>query len=200
MKKLISMAFGALALASSYASADVLTTTLHVDNNYTAYISTSDSVRGVQFGAGDSWQTGFQNKVTLAAGQDYYLHIFAGDEGGLASLLGQFSLDSTDHVFANGTQTLLSNATNWRGNTTGFNGTYGSVSDQGQNGVGPWGYQGDVSGSADWIWVGDANNVDAVYLTTKISAVANVPEPTSVALLGLGFLGMGGILRRKAKA
>jgi hypothetical protein len=200
MKKLISIAIGALALASSYASAALLTTTMHVDNNYKVYISTSDSVQGTLFDSGDSWPTGFQNQVQLNPGQDYYLHIYAGDEGGLASLLGQFSLTFKDHVFANGTQSLLSNTTNWFGNTTGFNGKYGSVSDQGQNGVSPWGYQSDINGSARWIWVGDANNVDAVYLTTKISAVANVPEPTSIALLGLGFLGMGGVLRRKAKA
>jgi hypothetical protein len=33
----------------------------------------------------------------------------------------------------------------------------------------------------------------------ELSVVSNVPEPTTIALLGLGFLGMGA-LRRKTKA
>lgn len=177
------------------ASATTLTTGINMDNGYIAYISTSDSVQGTQFGAANYWYTTFIDSVTLAPGTDYYLHIYGYDQGGAAGFLGEFNLDSPDHVFSNSSSNLLTNTTDWKANNTGFNDPYASVTGYGTNGVSPWGTRSGVSSTAQWIWSGDNNNNNAAYFTTKISATSSsVPDGgTTVLMLGLSLLGMAGI-------
>ena len=139
--------------------------------------------------------TTYTGQVNLEAGRDYYLHIYAYDQGGLAGMLGQFSISDNKHVFANGTQSLLTNLVDWKGNNVGFNGNYGNLTPLGANGVGPWGTRPNIAANAQWIWAGDANNNDVAYFSTKIRAV---PEPGSLALLGLGLAGLGLKRRRKS--
>lgn len=170
----------------------VLSSTANVDNGFVIYISTSDNTTGTQFSSGNNWSSSVTGTVNLNAGQDYYLHVYAYDQGGIAGFLGQFSLSGTGHVFANGSTTLLTETTDWKGNSTGFNGSYGALTDLGANGIGPWGFQSAVSSSAHWIWVGDANANDYSYLSTKITATGPaVPEPATMLLLGVGLAGMG---------
>ena len=81
------------------------------------------------------------------------------------------------------------------GNNSGFASPYGAVGSLGTDGVGPWGNRPNIADTAAWIWAGDANNNEA-WFTTRINAV---PEPTTVAMLGLGLLALGAARRRSEK-
>ena len=167
-----------------------------MDNKFEAFISTSDSVVGVLFSSGFSWPTTIVGSFILTPGIDYYLHIAGEDTGAPAGFLGQFSLDSGDHQFSNGSSNLLTNITDWSVNTSGFTGSYGPVSEYGLNsGSQTWGTLPNVSTSATWIWTGDNRGNSKAYFTTKISATSSsVPDGgATVVMLGLSLLGMVGI-------
>lgn len=188
--------------ASGAASATLLTSEINMDNKFWAYISTSDSVAGTQFGSSGSleWYSTVTNTTTLASGVDYYLHVYGLDQGGIAGFLGEFNLSGSNHHFANNSTHLLTNTTDWRGNTSGFNGSYGALTELGTNGVGPWGssYTSAIPTAAHWIWAGNADTNNNSYFSTKISAASSaVPEPVSLALFGIGLVGLAATRRRQ---
>lgn len=204
MKKMIRFAAGTMTafatalLFCASASASVLTSKANVDNGYAVYISTDDAVAGTFFGSGNYWPNTDVFSTSLVAGTDYFVHVYAYDQGGLAGFLGEFSLAGGDHHFANNATTLLTGDTAWTGSAVGFGSTAPGLTDRGLNGVGPWGYQGAINGSAHWIWLGDADANDASYFSARVLADARVPEPATVALLGLSLLGMAAA-RRKSR-
>lgn len=180
-------ALAASALLLGSASASILSGKLSVDNGYQVYISTDNAVAGTLFGAGNDWGTTLFASTALDDGTDYYLHILAYDQGGIAAVLGEFNL-TAGHHFEDNTSTLLTNTNWWSGNTTGFGNGYGMLTDVGGNGSSPWGYRPGISPDARWIWAGDAWNNDVSYLSARIIAdQTDLPEPATIVLLGLGL-------------
>ena len=198
MKKLLStIALMVTIVAQTASAATVLTGKFNVDNGYAAYLSTNDAVQGDLFSSANNWYGTFTGTASLIANIDYYLHVYAYDQGGIAGFLGQFTLSNNDYQFANGLQSIVTNTVNWLGNNTGWGSAYNPIlTDLGANGVSPWGtgYTSSIPGSAHWIWAGDANSKDVAYFSTRITANnsirSSVPEPATLALMILGLVGM----------
>src|SRR4051812_37986491 len=110
-----------------------------VDNAFTTYLSTSDTVQGTQIGFGNSWPSLQNFSSLLTPGVTNFLHIVAQDFGAPAMFIGDFTLSDAGFQFSNGTQHLLTNTTNWGFSNTGFTGSYSTPLDEGPNGTGPWG-------------------------------------------------------------
>jgi len=117
MKMMVVRAVAALAVIASWSTAEATTLSgnLTADNLFDAYISTDDNVLGTLITSGISWPTtvSFSGQA-LTAGVTNYLHIVATDQGKPDMFIGSFSLSDSLFHFANATQNLLTNATDWR--------------------------------------------------------------------------------------
>ncbi|MCP3675330.1 MAG: PEP-CTERM sorting domain-containing protein [Gammaproteobacteria bacterium] len=153
----------------------------------------------------DNWFVLSTYTSNLVTGVDYYLHVWGIDIYGPSGFIGEFSLDSSDHTFVNGSTTLLTNTTDWKGNTTGWGTPYDTtLDDYGPNSTTTtWtsfgGVQGLTDHSAHWIWagggpIGDPSS-DNAYFSTQISATT-VPVPGAIWLFGSGLIGLIGFRRK----
>lgn len=172
-----------------------LTASLNVDNLFSLYVSTDDSVLGTLVGSGTDWPTTYTFTTPLTAGVDNFIHVVATDTGAPAAFLGEFSLSSTDFAFANGTQSLLTDTTHWSQSNSGFGSGYFTPSSAGANGVAPWYTRSGISGDAQWLAFAGGSTT---YFSTRITSLAPIPEPGTWALMvaGLGLLGIAA--RRKS--
>ena len=184
------------------ASATLLSGLMNVDNLFTAYLSTNDTLLGTPIGSGTNWPTTYSVGGPLTGGVPNYLHVLATDQGGPRMFIGQFSLSDTGFSFSNGTQGLLTNASNWQVSNTGFGVSYVPVSDEGPNGCCAWGNIPAVDANARFIWGDLATSV--VYFSTTITPNRvggnPIPEPGSLLLLGTGLLSLAGVRRRRSRA
>jgi hypothetical protein len=166
--------------AAGVCRADVtLSADMTVDNTFTAYISASDNAPGTQFLTGNNWPTNVSGSTVLTAPGTYYLHVAAVDLGPPAMFIGLFSLTGTGASFANGTQLLTTEVTDWRVSAGGFDGAGIASIDIGPNGTGPWGTFPTLQ-NAHYIWAPNAPLT--AYFSTTISVV---PSPAGSAILAL---------------
>jgi hypothetical protein len=202
MKKIffISIALLTVLALSSPVLATTITTHMTADDGFNLYISTSDSTLGTLVGTHNWWYDTQTFTNALTPGVTNYIHIQAWDSYTVAvGLLGDFTLSDSNFKFANGTQNLVTNITDWQGYTDGFGGTSGTLVNEGLNGVSPWGLRSDIAASANWIWVNPVlANYETRYFSTAIFYNTTVPEPATMLLLGLGLAGLAGF-RKKFK-
>lgn len=214
-----SCAVASVALAAGGAQATVLTGSMTVDNGYFAYISTSDSTLGTLVGSSTYWPTATAFSKLLPLAPVLYLHIEAIQTGVVAMALGQFTLSDSKYEFANGTQTLLTNTTDWKGVLNDGNFAFtpqpwvtptGGVLSYGLNvhATPNWHHIDGISSAAEDIWaVGGANAKGVackkctVDLSAEIFATA-VPEPAEWAMIitGLGMIGATARFGRRRQA
>lgn len=195
-----------LAFAAN-ASATTLSGNLTADNEFSIYLSTSQNDLGTLLTSGNNWATTYSfDNISLVSGQDYYLHVIATNwdyqSHGYyvdAGFLGSFSLSDAGFRFANGTQALVTNITDWT--VSPSNGTWAAPSEtpvgDRSNGTSPWGYHSPIASDATWIWH-ESNSTQVAYFATTITAA--VPEPSSYALLLAGMSLVGFAASRKKRA
>ena len=202
---LIAAAVG-LALAAN-ANATNLSGSLTADNEFNVYLSTSNDTLGTLLTSGNNWGTTYSfSDISLTSGQNYFLHVVAYnwdyESDGYyinAGFLGSFALIGPEFVFANGTQSLVSNTSDWTVSASA--GTWAAPTEtpvyNGSNGSQPWGYRSGIDGEAQWIWHGSTATKVALFSTPILAAV---PEPSSYALflVGMGVLGVAARRSRKA--
>jgi len=196
MKKIMMIVFatGVLCtLVSGVFATTLLTGTLTADDGFKAYISTSDTSQGYQIGSGTTWASMYSLNSTLLTASKYYLHIEAWDNAGvIAGFLGDFNLSGTGYVFANGTQSLLTNTSDWNVSAKGFGENYTTPTV-----VTPHPSWFKPSSNQSWIWTdGGQALYQTRYFSTEITAV---PEPGSILAACSILAPVGFVFRRKKK-
>ncbi len=114
----------ALVLAGTASAELQLNYTLFADDQLYAYISTSDSqlgtlVNDIYYNSCGNATAACSGSVSLSAGTTYYLHLEVFNNTGSGDFGGLFSLSDASASFANGTQSMVSDAAYWR---TGYAG------------------------------------------------------------------------------
>jgi hypothetical protein len=179
-----------LAALRPCAGQTTLNANINVDNAFTAYLSTDDSVTGTAIGSGSNWAATSSFSAGLTPGVTNYLHVVVTDFGTPSGYLGSFSLTNANFSFVNGTQSLVTAPATWLLSTAGFGSGYGTPSSAGTNGVGPWGTMFSVDPSAQWL---EFPGSSTAYFST---AITPVPEPAAcAAVMGLAGLIVFGIRR-----
>lgn len=170
-------------LAGSALASVTLNAAITADDYFTAFISTSPTLQGVSFLSAENYFINHFGSAVLPEAGTYYLHVIAGDRGNQRMFIGDFTLDSPDATFLNGTQSLLTNTADWGVSSEGL----------GLNMVQPvvqpsgWGAprQG-ISPNASYLW--HPQQPAVAYFSTPITVV---PATGVAGLLGVAALALG---------
>jgi hypothetical protein len=199
--------FAVSTFSLSAAVANSISGYLTADNQFNAYLSTSPTTQGTPITSGNNWQTSYPLSVSLTPGTTYYLQIEGINTGSYSTnnpgvILGSFSI-SGSFLFSNGTQSLITDTTDWTYSTTGFGSAAYTPASYGTNNQSTtiWykahgGPIANIAGTAQWIWYqsNPAYLATPLYFETKISPT---PEPGSFLLLASGLASALGMWRRR---
>lgn len=163
-----------------------------VDNSFAISVSTSPTTAGTPWFSGSNWQSTFSGSLLISTPGTYYIQVFAQDLGRPEMFIGRFTLAGLGATFANGTQELLTNTSDWVVSISGFGIDTTAPIFLGDNGAGPWGTVASMGSNADFIWAPQYANGQA-FFTASFTVV---PTPGAVAMLGLG--GLVAARRRRA--
>ena len=169
----------------------------------------------MQNGLNTYWGNTYTDTANLS-GQTQYLIIEAINVGSEGGFEGSFSLSGSNYQFENGTQSLITGSNYWTqllASTSAaidpaLTGTFSAVTNEGANGVAPWGTQSYYSGLAvqpDWIWNHNTNgsggsfDTNTVYFETKITALNAVPLPPALFMFVSGVLGMAAAFKKNRR-
>jgi hypothetical protein len=208
--------------ASAQAAVPMLSGAITADNEYAAFLSTSDSTLGTLLTSGANWQSAQTFSANLVPGQTYYLHVIANNwfgpgnlsDGNPDALLGSFAVTGP-FQFANGQQTLDTDTADWRADPNSVVQNLGgqltwtapsdaplSAGNNGGSNIWDSANGGPISGvstSAQWIW-SQSDPVGEAFFSTTITDPqigGGVPEPAAWALMIVGFGLTGAALRQR---
>jgi len=198
MKFVSSVALAGLLSFAGLAAADApslatLNAKINVDNVFDAYVSDSATTLGTKFLSGANWPQTFTGSFDIAQAGTYYIHIVATDQSPPAMFIGAFSLNlgtADSALFANGTNNLYSNTTDWTARLNTLAGAVAPIADFGGAGGGQvWDGQVGANYTKDshYIWHGATSGEMTTVFTASFVVV---PAPGAVGLAGLGVLAL----------
>lgn len=183
----------------SVAFAGTINGVLTADNLFWLYVGNSTGSDLQFIGSGNNWQQAYSFN-NFSANPGDYIYVLAANQGGPEGWQGYFTPQGGSIIYTNSASWVASPTTPSTVSVTSAligGATWGAVSDPSVNGYN-WG---NIVGNtnADWIWSASVAPGDPAVLfrTTTAVVVSAVPEPSSMALFGLGAALLGMMVRRK---